>query len=79
MVRMMPDDIEKAAHNLAMSDIGATTTDLIERAILAERRRCAAVADRLVKANNNTGSGFESHVAYCTAWNIHNAIMAPTT
>lgn len=78
-----PDDVKKAT-NAACDELSRHTDALgladfteLQRvfatAIMAERERCADIADK-VASENNTGSGFDSHPAYSAAWRIANAI-----
>ncbi|WP_312414153.1 hypothetical protein [Shinella sp.] len=73
----IPDDIMMAASRCvamveAMPSDGNTTT--IAAAILAERQRCADVAEGFRQAHD-TGSGFDSQPARATAEAIRDTIL----
>lgn len=77
----IPEDVlniadEAYGYAIMLHQQGNDPIPVIARAILAERERCAEIANRQVQANN-TGSGFDSHVAYSTAWNIRDEIQFP--
>ncbi|WP_313666274.1 hypothetical protein [Shinella sp.] len=71
----IPDDISKTAASvwatLPAESAGITT---IARAILAERQRCADVAEGFRQAHD-TGSGFDSQPARATAEAIRDTIL----
>lgn len=77
----IPEDIMRAANEAVNgikcfppSDLSPLTIS-IARAILAERQRCADVAEGFRQAHD-TGSGFDSQPARATAEAIRDVILA---
>lgn len=76
-MRSIPDDIAAEAASICAS-VGITDSHarkVFAAAILAERQRCADVAEGFRQAHD-TGSGFDSQPARATAEAIRDTILA---